>query len=239
MVLTMKFPLFLLLHVLQLILWAKSTAIMCITVHFFSSGSWEAYSSLLAASGACQHCQDLHQTQLSRSDHNPKPVWLVKWDPMPASCYSAKGSGLPNQRDFHWHQRTFRYLWWSHARTKIAKSSLFLLDNPECQLFINEIEAILLQSKGQMTTSMLHQVHLNDIVLHLCVDKMSRELKFRPLDGYLFEVLRCSINPYVSPPVNITALMEYSEQRNTVCVCDSFIHTEKKSTTFASDQSKF
>ena len=236
MVLTMKFPLFLLLHVLQLILWAKSTAIMCITVHFFSSGSWEAYSSLLAASGACQHCQDLHQTQLSRSDHNPKPVWLVKWDPMPASCYSAKGSGLPNQRDFHWHQRTFRYLWWSHARTKIAKSSLCFFRT------IQNVSSSLMKLKPYCcrakATSMLHQVHLNDIVLHLCVDKMSRELKFRPLDGYLFEVLRCSINPYVSPPVNITALMEYSEQRNTVCVWQLHSHWEK-STTFASDQSKF
>ena len=107
----------------------------------------------------------------------------------------------------------------------------FLSDNPECRLFINDIEAILLQGKGQMTTSMSRQIRLNDTVLHPCVDKTayktSRELKFRPLDGYPFELLRCSIDPYVSPPVNVTALMEYSEQRNTVRVTASFTLRKK------------
>ena len=50
----------------------------------------------------------------------------------------------------------------------------------------------------------------------------SREIKFTPVDGYPFELLRCSIDPYVSPPLNVTALMEYSEQRNTVRITSSF-----------------
>ena len=107
----------------------------------------------------------------------------------------------------------------------------FLSDNPEYWLFINNIEAILLQGKGQMTTSMLCQVCLNDTVLHPCVDKtaykISRELKFCPFDGYPFELLWCSIDPYVSPPVNVTALVEYSEQRNTVHVTASFTLRKK------------
>ena len=77
-----------------------------------------------------------------------------------------------------------------------------------------------------MTHSMSRQVRLNDVVLHPCVDKSlykkSREIKFQPVDGYPFELLRCSIDPYVSPPVNVTALMEYSEQRNTVRITSSF-----------------
>lgn len=77
-----------------------------------------------------------------------------------------------------------------------------------------------------MTNSMSRQVRLNDVVLHPCVDKAlykkTREIKFQPVDGYPFELMRCSIDPYVSPPVNVTALMEYSEQRNTVRITSSF-----------------
>ena len=77
-----------------------------------------------------------------------------------------------------------------------------------------------------MTSSMSRQVRLNEVVLHPCVDKSlykkSREIKFRPVDGYPFELLRCSIDPYVSPPVSVNALMEYSEQRNTVRITSSF-----------------
>jgi hypothetical protein len=99
-------------------------------------------------------------------------------------------------------------------------------DSPECKLVLNDIEAILLQGKGQMTSSMSRQVRLNEVVLHPCVNKSlykkNRELKFCPVDGYPFELLRCSIDPYVSPPVNVTALMEYSEQRNTVRITSTF-----------------
>ena len=107
----------------------------------------------------------------------------------------------------------------------VINCSLFP-DTPECKLILNDIEAILLQGKGQMTNSMSRQVRLNDVVLHPCVDKAlykkSREIKFRPVDGYPFELLRCAIDPYVSPPVNVTALMEYSEQRSTVKITSSF-----------------
>ena len=64
------------------------------------------------------------------------------------------------------------------------------------------------------------------MVLHPCVDKAlykkSREIKFLPVDGFQFELLRCSIDPYISPPINVTSLMEYSEQRNTVKITSSF-----------------
>lgn len=102
----------------------------------------------------------------------------------------------------------------------------FLSNSPECKLILNDIEAILLQGKGQMTNSMSRQVRLNDVVLHPCVNKSlykkNREIRFCPVDGYPFELLRCSIDPYISPPVNVTALMEYSEQRNTVRISSSF-----------------
>ncbi len=102
----------------------------------------------------------------------------------------------------------------------------FLTGSPECRLILNDIEAILLQGKGQMTTSMTRQVKLTNVVLHPCIDtdayKANRETIFRPVDGYPFELLRCSIEPYVSPPVNVSALMEYNEDRNTVRITSSF-----------------
>ena len=102
----------------------------------------------------------------------------------------------------------------------------FLSGSAECRVILNDTEALLLQGKGQMTASMSRQVRLNDVVLHPCVDKStyktSRELKFRPVDGYPFELLRCSVDPYISPPVNVNALMEYNEQRNTVKITASF-----------------
>lgn len=85
-----------------------------------------------------------------------------------------------------------------------------------------------------MTSSMSRQVRLNEVVLHPCVDKTlykkSREIKFCPVDGYPFELLRCSIDPYVSPPINVTALMEYSEQRDTVRITSSFSIRKKHNT---------
>ena len=77
-----------------------------------------------------------------------------------------------------------------------------------------------------MNNSMSRQVRLNHVVLHPCVDKSlykkSREIKFRPVDGHPFELLRCAIEPYISPPIIVTALMEYSEQRSTVKITSSF-----------------
>ena len=107
----------------------------------------------------------------------------------------------------------------------------FLTGAPECSLVLNDIEAILLQGKGQMSNSMSRQVKLNDVVLHPCVDqetyKSSRELKFQPVDGYPFELIRCAIDPYVSPPLNVSALMEFDEERNTVRITSSFIVRKK------------
>lgn len=102
----------------------------------------------------------------------------------------------------------------------------FLSGSPECRLVLNDIEAILLQGKGQMTTSMTRQVKLTNVVLHPCVDtdvyKSSREITFHPVDGYSFELLRCCIEPYVSPPVNVSALMMLNEDRNMVTITASF-----------------
>ena len=87
------------------------------------------------------------------------------------------------------------------------------------------------QGKGQMTSSMSRQVRLSDVVLHPCVNqdtyKASREITFEPVDGFSFELLRCSIEPYVSPPINVSALMEYDEQRNTVRITASFTVRKK------------
>ena len=107
----------------------------------------------------------------------------------------------------------------------------FVTGSPECRLVFNDLEALLLQGKGQMTSSMSRQVKLNDVVLHPCVDKSAykanRELKFKPVDGYPFELLRCSIEPYISPPINVSALMEYDERRNTVRIVSSFTVRKK------------
>ena len=102
----------------------------------------------------------------------------------------------------------------------------FLSGPNDCRILLNDIEALLLQGKSQLSMSMSRQVRLNNVVLHPCVDKTiyknTREIKFEPIDGYPFELLRASIDPYVSPPVTVSMLMEYSEQRNTVRITASF-----------------
>lgn len=102
----------------------------------------------------------------------------------------------------------------------------FISGLPQCRLVLNDIEALLLLGRGSMTTSMSRQVRLTDVVLHPCVDqsqyKTTRELVFTPIDGYPFEVLRASVEPYKSPPITVTTLMEYNEPRNTVSITAKF-----------------
>ena len=102
----------------------------------------------------------------------------------------------------------------------------FLSGSSDCSILLNDVEALLLQGKGELSVSMSRQVRLNNVVLHPCVKnaiyKSTREINFKPLDGYPFELLRASIDPYVSPPVTVNMLMEYSQQRNTVRITASF-----------------
>ena len=107
----------------------------------------------------------------------------------------------------------------------------FVSGLPDCRLVLNDVEALLLQGKSELTNSMARQVKLSDVVLHPCVDKSlykrTRELKFNPVDGYPFELLRCSIEPYISPPINVSTLMEYNEQKNAVRITASFTIRKK------------
>lgn len=107
----------------------------------------------------------------------------------------------------------------------------FITGSPLCRIMLNDVEAILLQGKGGLTASMSRQVRLSDVVLHPCVDhaqyKATREIKFTPIDGYPFEVLRASVEPYKSPPINVTALMEFNEARNTVSITAKFTVRKK------------
>ena len=107
----------------------------------------------------------------------------------------------------------------------------FVSGSPECRLVLNDVEALLLLGKGELTNSVVRQVKLSDVVLHPCVDKSlykrTRELKFNPVDGYPFELLRCSIEPYISPPINVSTLMEYDEQKNAVRITASFTVRKK------------
>lgn len=102
----------------------------------------------------------------------------------------------------------------------------FLFRPSVCTILLNDVEALLLQGKGQLSVSMSRQVRLNNVVLHPCVDnatyKSTREMNFKPLDGYPFELFRASIDPYVSPPVTVNMLMEYNQQRHTVRITASF-----------------
>ena len=102
----------------------------------------------------------------------------------------------------------------------------FISDLPQCRIVLNDIEALLLLGRGSMTTSMSRQVRLNDVVLHPCVDqpqyKATRELVFTPIDGYPFEVFRASVEPYKSPPITVTTLMEYNEARHMVSITAKF-----------------
>ena len=104
----------------------------------------------------------------------------------------------------------------------------FLSGTPSCMLQLNDVEALLLQGRGSHAASTMvsRQLKLNDVVLHPCVDKASykatREIKFEPLDGFPFELLRCSIDPHVSPPLSVNAQMEYSELNSTVRMTTSF-----------------
>ena len=102
----------------------------------------------------------------------------------------------------------------------------FLTGSPECKLQLNDVEAALLQPRREIATLSGRQVKLSDVVLHPCVDadvyRSSREIHFHAVDGYPFELLRCSIEPYVSPPVNMSVLMEYSDNMNRVTFTASF-----------------
>lgn len=107
----------------------------------------------------------------------------------------------------------------------------FLTGSPECQLSLNDVESTLLQGKSLLSQSMSRQVRMRDIVLHPCVNKdtyrTSRELRFQPVDGYAFELLRCSIDPYVSPPLTLSCLMEYNPTQHAVTLTSSFIVRKK------------
>ena len=102
----------------------------------------------------------------------------------------------------------------------------FLSGSPICRMTLNDVEAMLLQGKGGMTASMSRQVRLSDAVLHPCVDhaqyRTSREIQFTPIDGYPFEVLRATVEPYKSPPVSVSALMEFNEAKNSISITASF-----------------
>ena len=107
----------------------------------------------------------------------------------------------------------------------------FLTGQPECKLVVNDLEAILRQGQGSLSASTARQVRLTNAVLHPCVDenafKTTREIRFHPVDGSPFELLRSTIEPYVSPPVNVCALMEYNEFQNHVHIKASFIVRKK------------
>lgn len=107
----------------------------------------------------------------------------------------------------------------------------FLSGAPECKLALNDIEGILLQGKSVLTQSMNRQVRLIDVVLHPCVNedmyRATRELKFQPVDGSRFELLRCSIDPYVSPPIIVSCLMEYNQAQHNVRITTNFVVRKK------------
>ena len=107
----------------------------------------------------------------------------------------------------------------------------FLTGAPECQLSLNDVESTLLQGKSLLSQSMTRQVRMCDIVLHPCVNKdayrTTREIRFQPVDGYAFELLRCSVDPYVSPPLTLSCLMEYNPTQHTVKLNSSFIVRKK------------
>ena len=73
----------------------------------------------------------------------------------------------------------------------------FLTGQPECKLVINDLEAILRQGQGSLSASTARQVRLTNVILHRCVDenafKATREIRFHPVDGSPFELMRCSI----------------------------------------------
>ena len=107
----------------------------------------------------------------------------------------------------------------------------FLTGSPDCQLTLNDVEYMLLQGKSQLSQALTRHVRLCDIVIHPCVNKDSyrttREICFQPVDGYTFELLRCSIDPHVSPPLTLSCLMEYNPSQHTVKLTSSFIVRKK------------
>ena len=107
----------------------------------------------------------------------------------------------------------------------------FLTGAPECKIVLNDIEASLLQGKASLAQGMTKQVRLYDVVLHPCVNadlyKTTREIRFQPVDGSTFELFRCSIDPYISPPINVSCLMEYNQTQHSVRITSSFIVRKK------------
>ena len=107
----------------------------------------------------------------------------------------------------------------------------FLTGAPDCKLVLNDVEAALLQGKASFPQTMARQVRLHDVVLHPCVNadlyKTTREMRFQPVDGSTFELFRCSIDPYISPPINVSCLMEYNQTQHTVRITSSFVVRKK------------
>ena len=107
----------------------------------------------------------------------------------------------------------------------------FLTGAPDCKLVLNDVEAMLLQGKASFPQTMSRQVRLHDVVLHPCVNadlyKTTREMCFQPVDGSTFELFRCSVDPYISPPINVSCLMEYNQTQHTVRITSSFVVRKK------------
>ena len=107
----------------------------------------------------------------------------------------------------------------------------FLTGAPQCKLTLNDVEATLMQGKGLLSQTMSRQVRLENLVLHPCVNRdlysASREINFQPVDGQTFELLRSSIDPYISPPINLSCLMDYNQTQHNVKITSSFIVRKK------------
>ncbi len=107
----------------------------------------------------------------------------------------------------------------------------FLTGAPDCKLVLNDVEASLLQGMASFPQTMSRQVRLHDVVLHPCVNadlyKTTREMRFQPVDGSTFELFRCAIDPYISPPINVSCLMEYNQTQHSVRITSSFVVRKK------------
>ena len=109
----------------------------------------------------------------------------------------------------------------------------FLTGTPECKLVVNDIESALraAATKGQPPLSMSQQVRMTNTVLHPCVDSdvftNQREIVFHPIDGATFELLHCNVIPKVSPPLNVSALVEYNEVSHVVRISANFLVKKK------------
>ena len=83
------------------------------------------------------------------------------------------------------------------------------------------------QDKDGGASLLINQhIRLTNVIFHPCISEdpwaKQRQIIFRPIDACAFELLSCSAAPKVSPPITVSASMDYNEVSNAVRITATF-----------------